>query len=508
MKVLAINGSAREKGNTSILLQTVLDELKNLGFETEMVSFAHEVINPCKACFTCGGRNNCTFNNDIFNKVFDKMKEADGIILGSPVYSANISSTMQAFLERAAVVADMNPGLLTHKVAASVTAGRRGGALNTVDTMNHFFLNHEMFVVGSTYWNMGYGQLPGDVKEDQEALANMKNLGQNMAFLLNKINGDDKMDKQNMPKIALGAWAWGQGSVGGDQVFGNHYTIDDFKPVFNKAIQNNLNLWDTAYVYGMGASEKILGSLIKETNSKNIIISTKFTPQIANDSENAMEEMLEGSLERLNTDSIDIYRIHNPLDVEKWTPKLIPLAKKGKIKSIGVSNHNLSEIKRVNEILSAEGLKISAVQNHYSLLNRSSETSGIIDYCKENDITFYAYMVLEQGALSGKYNKDNPFPKGSQRAEVYNDSLEQLEPLLKELKNIADNYNTTEAVIATSWAISKGVLPLIGVTKVTQVEDAIKAQEITLTNEEVTKLEEIAEKVNVSTVREWEKEMK
>ena len=91
---------------------------------------------------------------------------------------------MQAFLERAAVVADMNPGLLTHKAGAAVAAARRGGALNAIDTMNHFFLNHEMFVAGSTYWNMVYGQLPGDVNQDAEGLANMKNLGQNLVFLL------------------------------------------------------------------------------------------------------------------------------------------------------------------------------------------------------------------------------------------------------------------------------------------------------------------------------------
>lgn len=112
------------------------------------------------------------------------MKDADGILLGSPVYSANVSANMQALLERAAVVGDMNSGLFARKVGAAVTAARRGGALQAVDTMTHFFLNHEMYVAGSTYWNMGYGQMPGDVENDQEALANMENLGKNMAYLL------------------------------------------------------------------------------------------------------------------------------------------------------------------------------------------------------------------------------------------------------------------------------------------------------------------------------------
>ena len=134
-----------------------------------------------------------------------------------------------------------------------------------------------------------------------------------------------------------------------------------------------LNLWDTAAVYGEGTSERILGSFVKDVRRDSIILSTKFTPQIASSSPDAMQEMIDGSKERLHTDVIDVYWIHNPMDVEKWTPDLIPLVKSGQIKTIGVSNHNLAEIKRANEILAAEGLKVSAVQNHYSLLGLRRE---------------------------------------------------------------------------------------------------------------------------------------
>ena len=187
MKVLAINSSARKDGNTAILINTVLEELNKAGIETEMIQLAGNVIEPCKACWACGGQGNCVHRKDSFREVFEKMKEADGILLGSPVYSANVSANMQALLERAAVVADMNPGLFTHKGGAAVAAVRRGGAMQAVDTMNHFFLNHDMIVVGSTYWNMGYGQMPGDVQKDEEGLANMRNLGQNMSYLLNTL---------------------------------------------------------------------------------------------------------------------------------------------------------------------------------------------------------------------------------------------------------------------------------------------------------------------------------
>ena len=186
MKVLAINGSARKDGNTAILIHTVFEELSKEGIETEMVQLSGEVIEPCKAGWACGGRKNCVHKKDLFQEIFEKMKQADGIVLGSPAYTANVSANMQAFLERASVVADMNrdDNLLYHKVGAAVTAARRGGALNTLDAMNHFFMLQNMFIVGSSYWPMAYGQMPGDVGKDEEGLRTMKNLGRNMAYLM------------------------------------------------------------------------------------------------------------------------------------------------------------------------------------------------------------------------------------------------------------------------------------------------------------------------------------
>lgn len=312
---------------------------------------------------------------------------------------------------------------------------------------------------------------------------------------------------RTLPKIALGAWSWGAGAAGGDQVFGNHLSTEDLKPVFEKAVECGLNLWDTAAVYGEGSSERILGSFVKDVRREDVILSTKFTPQIASNSLSAMQEMIDGSKERLHTDFIDIYWIHNPMDVEKWTPDLIPLAKSGQIKAIGVSNHSLAEIKRANEILAAEGLKISAVQNHFSLLHRSSEKAGILDYCKENGITFYAYMVLEQGALTGRYTEENPFPAGTGRGDSYNPHLKELTALIDELKIIGTRFNASPAQVATAWAIAKGTLPIIGVTKVKQVEEAAAAAQIELTAEEARRLEKLGDETGVHTLREWEKEM-
>jgi multimeric flavodoxin WrbA len=123
MKVLAINGSARKDGNTALLINTVFEELHREGIETEMVQLSGKVIEPCKACWACGGKGTCVHKKDLFQEIYEKMIQADGILLGSPVYTANISANMQAFLERASVVADMNRSedLLRHKVGAAVT---------------------------------------------------------------------------------------------------------------------------------------------------------------------------------------------------------------------------------------------------------------------------------------------------------------------------------------------------------------------------------------------------
>ncbi len=310
-----------------------------------------------------------------------------------------------------------------------------------------------------------------------------------------------------LPKIALGAWSWGVGTAGGDQVFGNYLSADDLKPVFKKAMEHGLCLWDTAAVYGEGSSERILGNFVKGVSREDVILSTKFTPQIASASPDAMQEMIDGSKERLYTDIIDIYWIHNPMDVEKWTPDIIPLAKSGQIKAIGVSNHNLAEIKRADEILAAEGLKISAVQNHFSLLHRSSERASILDYCKENGITFYSYMVLEQGALTGRYTEENPFPAGTGRGDSYNPHLKKLAALIHEMEIIGTRFDANPAQVATAWAIAKGTLPIIGVTKVHQVEEAAKATQIALTDDEIRRLEKLGDETGISTLREWEKEM-
>ena len=308
----------------------------------------------------------------------------------------------------------------------------------------------------------------------------------------------------NLPKIALGAWAWGN-----DGTFGGDITAESLRPIFDTAMANGLNLWDTAYAYGMGTSEKVLAGFLKGLPRDAYLVSDKFTPQCANGKPTAMADMIEMQLQLMELDQFDIYWIHNVWDAPHWTEELAKYFEgKDNVPLLGVSNHNLAEIKQANEILKSHGLKLSAVQNHYSLINRSSEDSGILDYCRENDITFFAYMVLEQGALSGKYDTSHPMPEGSARAETYNPVLDKLEVLNAELKKLADKYHVGPAQIPVAWAIAKGTLPIIGVTKTGHVEDAVKAANVALTAEETAELERVADSLELNVIRFWEKEMK
>ena len=301
----------------------------------------------------------------------------------------------------------------------------------------------------------------------------------------------------------MGAWAWGDK----DGYFGNTMTDYDFYPVFDAAMKNGLNLWDTAIAYSNGESERILGKLVGEFGREKVIVSTKFTPQMAAMYENSVEKMCDASLERMGLDYIDLYWIHNPIGAPEYTKQLISLLKSGKVKSVGVSNHNLAQIKEADEILRAAGYRVSAVQNHFSLMNRSSADSGIIEYCKQNDVVFYGYMTLEQGALTGKYDVKHPFPAGSARAGVFNSMLEKIEVITSEMKKVADAHGCSVAQVGVAYAIAKGVLPILGVTKIYQVEEAVATIGIVLSGVEIKRLEEAADRAGVESVQFWENKM-
>ena len=185
MKALAINGSPRKGGNTEIMLRKALEPIAAEGHETEYIQVGGTRIRGCTACGSCGKTKNrrCVFDDDVFNATFAKMAEADAILIGSPSYFADMTSETKALIDRAGYVSLANGGVLRRKIGAAVVAERRGGAVHVMDSINHLFLMNEMIVPGSTYWNFGMGAAAGAVLNDEEGLLNMKNLGEQIAWL-------------------------------------------------------------------------------------------------------------------------------------------------------------------------------------------------------------------------------------------------------------------------------------------------------------------------------------
>jgi multimeric flavodoxin WrbA len=190
MKVLAINGSARKDGNTAAMLRMALAEIEAEGIETELVQLHGKVIQGCIACMKCWEKKDghCAVKKDMLNEIIDKMVAADGIILGSPTYFANVTTNIKSIIDRAGMVALANDAMLARKVGAAVVAVRRGGAIHVFNSINHFYFINQMVVPGSSYWNLGHGLEPGDVEKDEEGVLTMKNLGKNMAWVMKKLN--------------------------------------------------------------------------------------------------------------------------------------------------------------------------------------------------------------------------------------------------------------------------------------------------------------------------------
>ena len=191
MKVTAFNGSPHADGNTAILLRAALAPIAAAGIDTELVQVGGTAIHGCRACMQCAVRKDrrCAFNDDPFNAMLETMLASDGILLGSPSYFSSVTPELKALIDRAGFVSVVNGGALARKVGAAVCAQRRGGGVQVMNTINQLYLMSRMIVPGSTYWNFGVGREPGDVASDQEALANMQDLGTTIAWLLVRMQG-------------------------------------------------------------------------------------------------------------------------------------------------------------------------------------------------------------------------------------------------------------------------------------------------------------------------------
>ena len=189
MKVTAFNGSPRPEGNTAYLLRKVLEPIEAAGIATELVQVGGSGIHGCTACRQCAERKDgrCACDDDQLNVFLEKMAASDAILIGSPTYFAGVTAEIKALIDRCGYVNMVNGRTFARKIGAGVVVHRRGGATSVLDSINHMFLISRMIVPGSTYWNFGVGREEGEVAGDKEALANMRDLGETIAWLLPRL---------------------------------------------------------------------------------------------------------------------------------------------------------------------------------------------------------------------------------------------------------------------------------------------------------------------------------
>ena len=298
----------------------------------------------------------------------------------------------------------------------------------------------------------------------------------------------------------IGTWSWGGGFNGSRLIFGQSFSEDSLKKTFNKAYDAGFVFWDTAEVYGMGRSEEILGRMI---TGKNAIISTKHFPRRWY-RKGECRRAIEKSLERLNIPYIDLYWLHAPVNIRENMTELAECLKDGLIKSIGLSNGSTDDIILASEVLEKNGTQLSAIQNHYSLLAFEREQE-ILELCKKKDIIFFGYMLLEQGALSGHYDKDHTFELLSARGLAFGKSkFIKADRLITYERQLAEKYGVDCSQIPIAWGISKGVVPIVGINKPHHADSLAAGTELSLTEDETTELERLALESGVKCRGSWE----
>ncbi len=290
--------------------------------------------------------------------------------------------------------------------------------------------------------------------------------------------------------LGIGTWAWGDRFFWG---YGREeYTDEDLRAAFDAAIAAGVNLFDTAEVYGMGTSEKLLGRFARESG-RDLVIATKFAPLPWRLSSGSLRKALRKSLDRLGMEQVDLYQIHFPLHViplAKLMEALAGVLDEGLVHAVGVSNYDLKQMGRAYNALAKRGAKLASNQVEYSLLHRQPEFNGVLQTCRDLRVTLIAYSPLNMGILTGKYTPENP-PPGQRRFRYGSDYLRRIQPLLELMQEIGQAHGgKTHAQVAINWTISKGTVPIPGAKNVRHAEQNAAAMGWRLTEDEVAALDE------------------
>jgi len=291
--------------------------------------------------------------------------------------------------------------------------------------------------------------------------------------------------------MGIGTWAWGDSVMWG---YGKGYTDADVRAAFDATVSAGINFFDTAEVYGLGRSEKLLGQFIRESG-QTLVVATKFMPFPFWLTKNALRRALRNSLKRLGMPRTDLYQMHFPLPpvpVETWMDAMGEAVEAGFVRAVGVSNYNQTQMGRAHTALAKRGIPLASNQVFYSLLHRDPEFNGVAQLCKDLNITLIAYSPLEKGVLTGKYTPDNP-PPGPRKNIYSREYLRKVLPLIEMLRDFGEAHGgKSPAQVALNWTICKGAVPIPGAKNVRQVQSNAGALGWRLTDDEVAALDELS----------------
>ncbi|MFN2284886.1 MAG: aldo/keto reductase [Anaerolineae bacterium] len=291
--------------------------------------------------------------------------------------------------------------------------------------------------------------------------------------------------------MGIGTWAWGDSVMWG---YGKSYNDADIRAAFDATVAAGINFFDTAEVYGLGRSERLLGGFIRETE-QSVVVATKFMPFPFWLTKNALRRQLQHSLKRLGMASVDLYQIHFPLPpvpTETWMDAMADAVEAGLVRAVGVSNYDMKQMGRAHTALAKRNIPLASNQVFYSLLHRDPEFNGVAQLCKDLNVTLIAYSPLEKGILTGKYTPDNP-PPGPRRRTYNREYLQKAQPLIEMLREFGEAHDgKSPAQVALNWTICKGAVPIPGAKNTRQVRSNSGSLGWRLTDDEVAALDELS----------------
>jgi aryl-alcohol dehydrogenase-like predicted oxidoreductase len=304
-------------------------------------------------------------------------------------------------------------------------------------------------------------------------------------------------DELNVAPLGVGAWAWGTTRLWG---YGKEYDRSDVGGAFRASMTEGVTLVDTAELYGNGASERIIGEILREGGFEGRpVIATKFAPLPYRFSAKSLLKAVDKSLERLGIETIDLYQIHFPNPIFKMNSLMDALAetvKAGQVRRVGISNYSADQMKRAHDRLASHGVSLTSNQVEYSLLQRAPETNGVLEACRDLGVTLIAYSPIAKGLLTGKYGPGDDRPSGLVRrmGRAFGEqNLKKIEPVLNILREIGEVHNKESAQVALNWLIAQSTFPIPGAKNEFQARQNAGALGWEMTGEE-------AEKLNLATL--------